>query len=221
MVIKNVNDKSQYYGKPKSICEFVKIFINQLVLACQHYIEGEDGSVWSQDKLKVSEKIRISRHLLTTFEEKYNEIADWECSLQSIFLEKSYMMKKMLHIEEILNIMESFAVLDRIRMSSMEGYSKKMKSNFEEMVSATLSPFDCNNRDFEEQYQRFLKETKEVEMEISQMMTEKIKECPTSNSMLLILNQYKKFNLEALCIKQQYVEVVKKLEDEIMNLFDV
>ncbi|XP_055711493.1 dynein axonemal heavy chain 8-like [Phlebotomus papatasi] len=221
IVIKNVNDMSLYYGKPKSICEFVKIFINQLVLACQNYIEGEDGSVWSQDKSKVCEKIRVSRHLLTTFEEKYNEIADWECSLQSIFHEKSYMMKKMLHIEEILNIMESFAVLDRIRMSSMEGYSKKMKSNFKEMVSATLSPFDCNNRDFEEQYQRFLKDTKEVEMQISQMMIEKIKECPTSSSMLLILNQYKKFNLKALCIRQQYVEVVKKLEDEIMNLFDV
>ncbi|XP_059616596.1 dynein axonemal heavy chain 8-like [Phlebotomus argentipes] len=218
-LIKNVSEISQYYRTPMRICEFVSIFVNQLILVCHNYIEGKDGSVWLQQRSKVIEKIQDSRHFLDTFEEKYHDIANWECSMKHIFHAKSQFMDKLHEIEEILIIMESSSVLDRIRMTTMDPFAVRMKENFQEIVKAPLSPFSRDNKTFGSLHGRFIKQTEKIEEEIFVKMKNMVQECPSSSSMLLLLKQYSKFNLRPLCIEQQHFAVINKLEEEISEIY--
>ncbi|GAB0095934.1 hypothetical protein DMENIID0001_113730 [Sergentomyia squamirostris] len=201
------------------ICEFFGILNNQLVMFCVNFIEGNSEFFWQQDRAMLIEKINISRHLLNTFEETYMTLNNWECSQQHIFIEKTHFMEKINKIENVLNIIESFATLDRVRMSTMKEFNGRMKANFKEMISDSMSPLDKSYRDFDSRYTTFIAETNTIETEIYQMIRTIIAECPTSMHILLTINQYKRFNLRSLCINEHYLTVIEKLEGEFGEIF--
>ncbi|XP_055685262.1 dynein axonemal heavy chain 8-like [Lutzomyia longipalpis] len=218
-IIRSVSENSQHYQSPRKICEFVGAFITQMVILCRRHIE-EDSSVWSQERSKLIERIETARNFLNTLEEKYKLIPDWECSIQHNFMEKKLLMERLMMVEKIFNIMDSFSVLDRIVMASMEDFGRKMKENFAELSSNPLSPLDGKNKSFSEDFGRFMRQTAAVEREVAEMMTNLVENCQTAAAMLLIVNQFRKFNLNCLCIENQYVTVARKLNKEAQRVYN-
>uniref|UniRef100_A0A1B0CTB8 Dyneins heavy chain n=1 Tax=Lutzomyia longipalpis TaxID=7200 RepID=A0A1B0CTB8_LUTLO len=218
-IIRSVSENSQHYQSPRKICEFVGAFITQMVILCRRHIE-EDSSVWSQERSKLIERIETARNFLNTLEEKYKLIPDWECSIQHNFMEKKLLMERLMMVEKIFNIMDSFSVLDRIVMTSMEDFGRKMKENFAELASNPLSPLDSKNKSFSEDFGRFMRQTAAVEREVAEMMTNLVENCQTAAAMLLIVNQFRKFNLNCLCIENQYVTVARKLNKEAQRVYN-
>jgi dynein heavy chain, axonemal len=113
-----------------------------------------------------------------------------------------------------------YQVLDKVRISGTETFSKIIKDAYEVISTKVYDPLAHRLREFDADYETFFQQLELAELGLQRHVKEVLKPIPTVDSRLLVLARYEKLQLDCLCLDRRYLDVAVLMEREIENLKD-
>uniref|UniRef100_A0A336MB49 CSON013031 protein n=1 Tax=Culicoides sonorensis TaxID=179676 RepID=A0A336MB49_CULSO len=227
--IQNVYKNSLFYNDSVKVVGLIIKVTNQLVLACWNYLTDKGiKTVWTQDKIKLIEKINDCRELQECYLYFYTMTLSfmnndpsgvaWHGSIVGKF---EAFLSRLDKIKTILETSLRFSVLDRSKILGMHTFYYKVLNALNKITGKPYDPLVDPNKCLLDDFYTFQKEIEEIELEMKQFVKQVLNKIPTSESRLLVLKSLESFQLDCLCLNRRYVDIAQMLENEIESLKDI
>lgn len=231
VAIRNVCKTAHYFNTSVNLTGLMVKISNQLTITSKNYItDNEHQSLWQISSVEIIAKIEKCRDVMDHFKNIYiNTVEDmknsnekpWIVSSVYIFTCLEKFLNRLEKIKCIANTEIIYSILDRILISGMEKFNAMIKSARITISSKLYDPLNYRIETFDVDYEKFVKEVEVAEVGMQQFLKLLTTDCPTAESMMLVLKRFEALNLECLCLDRRYFRVSEMLEKEMLLLKDV
>ncbi|XP_026846872.1 dynein heavy chain 8, axonemal [Drosophila persimilis] len=213
VAIRNVSKTAHYFNTPVNVTGLMVKISNQLTITSKSFItESEHRNVMENYK-------NIYMH--TVEEMKSSNERPWIVSSVYIFTCLEKFLQRLQKVKWIANTEITYSILDRIMISGMERFNALIKGARITISSKIYDPLNYRIETFNTDFEKFVNEVEEAEVGMQQFVKLLSTECPSAESVLLVLKRFEALNLECLCLDRRYLEVAEMLEKEMFLLKDV
>lgn len=231
VAIRNVSKTAHYFNTPVNVTGLMVKISNQLTITSKNYItDSEHRSLWDIPSPELIEKIEKCKEVMENYKSIYMHTVDemknsnerpWIVSSVYIFTCLEKFLQRLEKVKWIANTEITYSILDRIMISGMERFNAMIKGARITISSQLYDPLNYRIETFDTDFEKFVKEVEEAEVGMQQFVKLLSTECPSAESVMLVLKRFEALNLECLCLDRRYLEVAEMLEKEMFLLKDV
>ncbi|XP_046868615.1 dynein axonemal heavy chain 5-like [Drosophila willistoni] len=231
VAIRNVSKTAHYLNTPVNVTGLMVKISNQITITSKNYItDNEHRSLWDISSSELIEKIEKCKEVIYNYKNIYVHTVEemknsnekpWIVSSVYIFTCLEKFLQRLDKIKWIANTEITYSILDRIMISGMEKFNSMIKGARITISSQMYDPLNYRIDNFDMDFNKFVKEVEEAEVEMQQFVKLLSTECPSAESVMLVLKRFEALSLECLCLDRRYLEVAEMLEKEMFLLKDV
>ncbi|CAI9729037.1 dynein heavy chain 5, axonemal-like [Octopus vulgaris] len=189
---------SQYYNTSERMTSlFVKI-TNQMIATCKVYLLGDVSRIWDHKREVLIPMLRNCIHLNEKYQEHFQKTKQrlqanpaekqFEFSENYIFGKFDAFCKRLERINEMVNIMTAFSVLQDIKIEGIDTIVVKYKTIVESVKKKNYDILDHRKTEFDQDYADFLSQTDSIRVAIQHFVHGWMeRSLPTAKAIELIL----------------------------------
>ncbi|KAM8826831.1 dynein axonemal heavy chain 5-like [Synchiropus picturatus] len=225
--IRTSHSISHHFNTSDNITSLFMVKVtNQMIIACKAYITNNGANtIWDQPQNVVTDKMRASIHLNQKYQQHFHKAKEklaktpserqFDFSEMHIFLKFDSFQQRLEKILEMFTTISTYSALLDLKMEELEAIVKKFQSIVQNMKKKNYSFLDQGRPDFDVDYQRFCKNTRELHSQLKSFMNSHFQKIQNKERALNVLQKFERLEIPNLGLGEKYLRILENYGQDI------
>ncbi|XP_064201033.1 dynein axonemal heavy chain 5 isoform X1 [Anguilla rostrata] len=224
--IRMIHSISRYYNTSEKITSlFVKV-TNQMITACKAYITNNGtATIWEQSQDVVAEKLKAAIHLNKEYQSCFHKTKQkleqspserqFDFSEMYIFGKFDTFEKRLNKILSMFSTISTYSALQDSQIEGLETLATRFQGIVLTMKRKQYSFLDQRRMDFDQDYEEFCRNTKELHNQLKTFMESTFDKIQNTERALSVLKKFERLGIPELGIDEKYQRILQNYGRDI------